>query len=52
MLEGVMLGDATEEAYARGDLLAKRARLMEARAKFISTPHAGAQVVPMRRKRA
>ena len=33
-------GDATERAYARGDLLAKRARLMEAWASYCARPAA------------
>jgi integrase len=42
-------GDATERAYARGDMLEKRRQLMEAWATFCSRPApAGATVVPLR----
>ncbi len=33
-----VVGDQTERAYARGDLLAKRAQLMNAWARFLTTP--------------
>jgi len=35
------IGDATEQAYARGDLLEKRRRLMQQWATFLSAPSAG-----------
>lgn len=45
------IGDAVEKAYRRGDLLAKRKALMDAWAKYCTTPAARAGVVvPMRRK--
>jgi len=45
-----VLGDKVEKAYARGDVLAKRRRLMEDWAKFCSTPYVeteGDNVVPL-----
>jgi hypothetical protein len=43
------IGNSTEKAYRRGDMLAKRARLMEAWAKYCTTPAVkGPVVVPMR----
>jgi integrase len=42
------VGDATERAYARGDLLDKRRQVMAAWADFLARP-AGADVVPLRR---
>jgi integrase len=46
------IGNATEKAYRRGDLLAKRRRLMADWAKYCSTPKTPATVVPMRGSRA
>ena len=46
---GHVIGDATEQAYARGDLLQRRRVLMEAWAEFLLRP-AGGTVVPMRRR--
>jgi integrase len=42
----------TEAAYQRGDLLAKRARLMAAWAKYCYAPATLAEVVPLRRAKA
>jgi integrase len=43
------IGDATEAAYARGDLLEKRRRLMQQWATFLAAPPADtARVVPLR----
>jgi integrase len=42
------VGDATEEAYNRGDMLARRRQLMEAWSKYCSRPHAKGDVVPLR----
>jgi integrase len=43
------IGSATEKAYRRGDLLAKRRRLMADWTKYCGTPKtAPATVVPMR----
>jgi len=42
------VGDATEEAYNRGDMLARRRQLMEAWSKYCSRPHVGGDVVPLR----
>ena len=42
------VGDATEEAYNRGDMLARRRQLMEAWSKYCSKPHAKGDVVPLR----
>jgi len=39
-----------EAAYRRGELLRKRAQLMEAWARFLTTPAASANVVPISRK--
>jgi integrase len=45
------VGDKTERAYRRGDLLEKRRALMEAWAKFLRTPASGrGNVVPLGRK--
>jgi integrase len=46
-----VIGDATEEAYRRGDLFTKRVRLMEDWAKFCGRAESGA-VVAMPRKSA
>lgn len=45
---GHIIGDATEQAYARGDLFQRRRVLMDAWADFLSRP-TGGSVVPMRR---
>jgi integrase len=45
------IGNETEAAYRRGELLRKRAQLMEAWARFLLTPPASADVVPISRKR-
>jgi integrase len=43
-----VVGDATERAYARGDMFTKRARLMTEWSAFCSQPHQPAEVVPLR----
>jgi integrase len=43
------IGDASEQAYRRGDALAKRRRLMQAWADFIATPQRSASVTPIGR---
>lgn len=43
------IGDATERAYARGDLLDKRRRLMETWAGFCTSPVAVGEVVVLRK---
>jgi integrase len=43
--------DKTRAAYARSELLRKRAALMEAWAKFCTTPLPAANVVPIERRR-
>ena len=43
------VGDETEQAYARGDMLARRRQLMEAWSKYCSKPDtANGVVVPLR----
>jgi len=42
------IGDDTEAAYARGDMLEKRRRLMEAWAQFCAGGKSGWKVIPMR----
>jgi hypothetical protein len=42
------LGDAAEQAYARGDLFHKRHQLMSAWAEFCSRPIPTGQVVPLK----
>ncbi|MGY0634382.1 tyrosine-type recombinase/integrase [Luteimonas sp. A478] len=44
------IGDKTEAAYRRGDMLAKRARMMADWAAYIDTPPATGNVTPIRRK--
>ncbi|MHB8423920.1 MAG: tyrosine-type recombinase/integrase [Gammaproteobacteria bacterium] len=44
------LRDKTEAAYQRGDLLQKRARLMQAWADYCTSPNKKGDVVPIRRK--
>jgi integrase len=43
-----VVGNATEQAYARGDLLEKRRAVMEAWADFLDGP-ISADVIPIRR---
>jgi integrase len=43
------VGDETERAYQRGDLLAKRVKLMDAWGSFASTAPRKGEVVPLRR---
>jgi integrase len=45
------IGDQTEAAYARSDLIEKRRRLMQTWASFLAAPPADAQVVPLQRER-
>ena len=45
------ISDETEAAYRRGELLKKRAQLMEAWSRFLLTPAAPANVVPIGRQR-
>jgi integrase len=47
---GHVVGDETERAYARSDLLARRRVLMEAWSAFCAAPPKDGHVVPMRRK--
>jgi integrase len=42
------VGDAVEEAYNRGDMLARRRQLMESWAEYCSRPHVEGDVVPLR----
>jgi integrase len=42
------VGDETERAYARGDMLARRRQLMEAWSEYCGTPRAEGDVVPLR----
>jgi integrase len=42
------VGDETEQAYMRTDMLARRRQLMESWAKYCSRPHAKGDVVPLR----
>lgn len=42
------VGDKVEAAYRRGDLFHKRRQIMEAWAKFCSTPATTGEVVPLR----
>jgi integrase len=48
MALGHAVGDETEEAYRRGDMLEKRRRLMADWAAFCSKPTTGGEVVPLR----
>lgn len=43
-----VIGDAAEQAYARGDMLTRRRQLMESWADYCSRPHVEADVVPLR----
>ena len=45
-----VIGDAAEQAYSRGDMLARRRQLMQAWAEFCDRPPAEAVVVPMRKE--
>src|SRR5215472_11405885 len=45
------IGDQTEAAYARSDLIEKRRRLMQQWASFLTAPPATARVVPLREGR-
>lgn len=45
---GHIVGDSTERAYRRGDVLEKRRRLMEAWAAYCSKPVPAGEVVPIR----
>jgi integrase len=45
------IGDQTEAAYARSDLIEKRRRLMQQWASFLAAPPATARVVPLREGR-
>jgi integrase len=42
------IGDKVEAAYRRGDLLQKRRQIMDASAKFCSTPTSAGRVIPLR----
>ena len=46
------ISNAVEEAYRRGDLLAKRTRLMRDWAAYLEGPKTSATVTPMRKRRA
>jgi integrase len=46
------ISDETEAAYRRGELLRKRAQLMEAWSRFLLTPAADGNVVPIGRRKA
>jgi integrase len=46
------IGDATEAAYARGDLLEKRRRIMQQWATFLAALPADAGIVPLRGRRS
>jgi integrase len=43
-----VIGDAAEQAYARGDMLARRRQLMESWADYCSRPNVEADAVPLR----
>ena len=43
------VGDKVEAAYRRGDLFAKRRRLMDAWANYCSTPRQTGDVIPIGR---
>jgi integrase len=47
-----VIGDAAEQAYSRGDMLARRRQLMEAWSEFCSRPAAEAEIVPIRKVEA
>ena len=40
---------AVEGGYARGDLLEERRELLDAWARYLDTPPAGAEIIPLRR---
>jgi integrase len=44
------IGDATEQAYARDDLFAKRRKLMDAWGAYCAAPSSGADVVPISKR--
>jgi integrase len=44
------IGDETERAYARGDMLARRRQLMEAWSKYCSRRHVEGDVVSLRKR--
>jgi integrase len=46
---GHAVGDETERAYQRGDLLQRRRKLMEAWSSYVSKPAATGKVVPIRK---
>jgi integrase len=46
-----VVGNAVEAAYRRGDLFAKRVKLMDEWARFATTPARSADVVPLRGRR-
>jgi hypothetical protein len=43
-----VIGDAAEQAYSRGDMLAKRRQLMEAWTDYCGRPSVAGDVVPIR----
>jgi integrase len=43
-----VIGDAAEQAYARGDMLARRRQLMESWSEYCSRPNVEGDVVPLR----
>jgi integrase len=45
-----VIGDKVEQAYLRGDLFAKRRRLMDAWAKFCEQPAAASKIIPISRQ--
>ncbi len=45
------IGDATEAAYRRGDVFAKRARLMGEWAKYCEAPKRSGKVAPLVRRK-
>jgi integrase len=44
-----VIGDAAEQAYSRGDMLARRRQLMEAWSEYCSLPAVAAEIVPIRK---
>jgi hypothetical protein len=44
------IGDKTEEAYRRGDLMSKRTRLMRDWAQYLERPTTAASVTPIRKR--
>ena len=47
-----VIGDAAEQAYSRGDMLAKRRQLMEAWTDYCVEPRGAGDVVPIRAERS